>query len=138
MTWRVELRREDFERMLAHAREWLPAEACGLIAGHARGGVKRIERVYLLTNVDRSNEHFTIDPKEHLAAVRDARSRGLEMLGNWHSHPESPSRQSEEDKRLSYDHSASYLIVSLMAEEPVIHSFHFDGSESTQEDLVIV
>lgn len=137
MTYTVKLRKEDFDAIYAHARKWLPAEACGLIAGHIEGDVKTVEKVYLLTNVDNSNEHFTIDQVEHLHAVKDARKLGLTMLGNWHSHPESPSRQSEEDKRLSYDHSASYLIISLMGDEPVINSFHFDGEESTKENLVI-
>ena len=138
MAYTVKLRRSDFDRMLEHARVWQPDEACGLIAGHVEGEVKTVERVYLLTNVDRSDEHFTIDQKEQLASIKDARAAGLQMLGNWHSHPASPSRQSEEDKRLSYDHSASYLILSLMGDEPVLNSFHFDGETSTKEGLVIV
>ena len=70
-----------------------------------------VEKVYLLTNIDHSNEHFTLDPKEQLAAVKDMRANGLMPLGNWHSHPESPSRPSEEDKRLAYDSKASYMIL---------------------------
>ena len=58
--------------MLAHAREGLPNEACGLIAGYDRDdGVREIRFVYLLTNVDASNEHFTLDPREQLQAVKD-------------------------------------------------------------------
>jgi proteasome lid subunit RPN8/RPN11 len=137
VAYTVKLRTADYEKILAHARAWLPAEACGLIAGSIDGDVKTVEKVYLLANVDRSSEHFTIDQHEHLAAVKDARARGLAMLGNWHSHPATPARQSEEDQRLSYDHSASYLIVSLAGEEPVLKSFHFDGAESTAEELII-
>lgn len=133
----VKLKASDYERILAHARAGLPNEACGLIAGSVEGDVKTVEHVYLCENVDASNEHFTIDPREQLAAVKDARSKGWRLLGNWHSHPETPSRQSEEDKRLSYDHSASYLILSLATEEPVLNSFAFDGTESTKEDLII-
>ena len=75
--------------------------ACGLIAGRFDGEVKVVEKVYFLTNVDRSNEHFSLDPKEQLAAVKDMRANEFAPLGNWHSHPESPSRPSDEDKRLS-------------------------------------
>ena len=57
------------------------------------------------------------DPKEHLASIKDIRAKGLKPLGNWHSHPESPSRPSQEDKRLAYDSSASYLILSLQERE---------------------
>lgn len=73
-----------------------------------------------------------------LAAVKDMRASGLVPLGNWHSHPESPSRPSEEDKRLAYDSKASYMILSLMdAGNPVLNSFHIEGNESTKEELVI-
>jgi proteasome lid subunit RPN8/RPN11 len=59
-------------------------------------------------------------------------------LGNFHSHPESPSRPSEEDKRLAYDKTASYMIVSLMDDSnPVLKSFHIEGTESWEEELVI-
>jgi proteasome lid subunit RPN8/RPN11 len=61
----------------------------------------------------------------------------LKPLGNWHSHPESPSRPSEEDKRLAYDPKASYMILSLMAQTPVLNSFHIEGGDSSKEDLRI-
>lgn len=134
----IKLQKSDYEKILEHARKCLPNEACGLIAGTIEGGNKIIKKVYLLTNTDASNEHFTIDPKEQLASIKDMRANGLQPLGNWHSHPESPSRQSEEDKRLSYDHNASYMIISLMDNErPVLNSFHFDGTNSTKEELII-
>lgn len=81
----------------------------------------------------------SIDPKEQLAAVKDMRANGLVPLGNWHSHPESPSRPSEEDKRLAYDSTASYMILSLMDNEnPVLNSFHIEGTESEKEELVLL
>ena len=120
----IKLTRSDYEKILAHAEKELPDEACGLIAGTIEGDDKLIKKVYLLTNTDHSNEHFSMDPKEQLAAIKDMRANGLVPLGNWHSHPESPSRPSEEDKRLAYDSKASYMILSLMnREEPVLNSF---------------
>ncbi len=138
---KVTLTRQDYEAILAYAKKERPDEACGLIAGIDReDGVREIKKVYLLTNMDHTNEHFSIDPKEQLDAVRDMRSLNLKPLGNWHSHPESPSRPSEEDKRLSFDSKASYLILSLMNEnEPVLNSFHIEKrTEVTKEDLEII
>lgn len=134
----IQMSKADYETILAHARKNVPEEACGLIAGRIESGDKYIEKVYLLTNIDHSNEHFTLDPKEQLAAVKDMRANGLSPLGNWHSHPESPSRPSDEDKRLAYDSKASYMILSLMDDaNPVLNSFHIEGDVSTKEDLVI-
>lgn len=122
------LRRADYERMVEHARAGLPNEACGLlygtVAGEGQAASGAVERVYLLTNVDGSREHFSMAPAEQLAAVKDARAHGWELLGNWHSHPETPSRPSEEDKRLANDPQAAYLILSLMhADAPVLNAF---------------
>ena len=89
--------------------------------------------------MDHSNEHFSLDPKEQLAAVKEMRKEGMKPLGNWHSHPETPSRPSEEDKRLSYDSSASYLILSLMEpENPVLNAFHVENGEVRKEELIII
>lgn len=134
----IKLSKSDFEKILAHAESELPNEACGLIGGVVEDGVKIIKKVYLLTNIDHSNEHFSLDPKEQLAAVKDMRAQGISPLGNWHSHPESPSRPSEEDKRLAYDSKASYMILSLMnRDEPVLNSFKISGSDAEKEELVI-
>ncbi len=135
---KIRLKKSDFEKLLSHAEKELPDEACGLVAGRITGNEKLVGEVYLLTNTDHSNEHFSLDPKEQLAAVKDMRAKGLAPLGNWHSHPESPSRPSEEDKRLAYDSSASYLILSLMDKSaPVLNSFHIEGSDAEKEELVI-
>lgn len=135
----ITLKKSDYDKILAHAEKELPNEACGLIAGVVEDGVTIIKKVYLLTNIDQSNEHFSLDPKEQLAAVKDMRAEGLVPLGNWHSHPESPSRPSDEDKRLAYDSKASYMILSLMdRENPVLNSFKIQGDTAEKEELVIV
>lgn len=134
----IKLSKSDYEKILAHAEKELPNEACGLIAGIVENGDKTIKEVYLLTNIDHSNEHFTLDPKEQLATIKDMRIKGYAPLGNWHSHPESPSRPSEEDKRLAYDSKASYMILSLMNRaEPVLNSFKITGDTAEKEELII-
>ncbi|MBQ3969722.1 MAG: M67 family metallopeptidase [Clostridia bacterium] len=136
----ITLKRKDYDSIVEYAKEQLPAEACGLIAGTVDGnGDKTVEKVYLLTNTDDSSEHFTMDPKEQLSSVKDMRANGIAPLGNWHSHPETPSRPSDEDKRLAFDSRASYMILSLMDKEnPVLNSFHIEGTNSNKEDLIIV
>ena len=140
---RITIKRTDFDRIYKYALSQRPDEACGLIAGTEGDGIREIRKVYLLTNTDHTNEHFSIDPKEQLAAVKDMRANGFVPLGNWHSHPETPSRPSEEDKRLANDSRASYLILSLAEEgKPVLNAFHVEGPaekrEVRKEELVIL
>lgn len=132
------MKQSDYEKILQHARMGLPNEACGLIGGiRSENGNAEVKKVYLLTNVDASPEHFSMDPREQLAAVKDMRAEGLQPLGNWHSHPETPSRPSEEDKRLAHDSTAWYLILSLMEpERPVLNAFRVvDHTEVTKEPM---
>lgn len=134
----IKLKKSDYNKIVAHAEKELPNEACGLIAGVVEDGDKIIKKVYLLTNIDHSNEHFSLDPKEQLAAIKDMRAEGIVPLGNWHSHPESPSRPSDEDKRLAYDSKASYMILSLMDRTNlVLNSFKIQGDTAEKEELVI-
>ena len=140
---RITISREDYDRIYEHALKERPDEACGLLAGiDADDGTREIKKVYLLTNIDHTNEHFSIDPKEQLAAVKDMRANGLVPLGNWHSHPESPSRPSDEDKRLANDSKASYLIISLQEEgNPVLNAFHVetvDGEKNVRKEELII
>ena len=136
----IQIKKSDYEKILAHAVEGLPNEACGLLAGTVENGIKVVKEVYLLTNIDESNEHFSMSPKERLEAVKDMRAKGYKQFGNWHSHPESPSRPSEEDKRLAHDSTANYLILSLMdRENPVLNAFLIKNhTEVTKEEIQFV
>lgn len=135
----IRMKKSDYDAVVQYCLSGLPNESCGLIAGFVDGDVKSIEKVYFLTNLDNNNVHFTMDPKEQFAAVKDARSLGLTMLGNFHSHPETPSRPSEEDKRLAYDSKVNYLILSLMdRENPVLKAFIIDEEKNvTIEEIKI-
>ena len=125
------LAQSDFNTMADWAKEHLPEESCGLLAGIKDGDVRVVKKVYYLTNIDHTNEHFSMDPKEQLSAIRDIRQNGYQMIGNFHSHPESPSRPSEEDKRLAFDPNIEYLILSLMdAENPVLKAFGVDKEKN--------
>ena len=127
----LKLRKSDYDKMLKHCKDGLPNESCGLLAGTVEGEVKTVTKIYLLTNIDASNEHFSMDPKEQFAALKDARANGVEIIGNFHSHPESPSRPSEEDKRLAYDPNIEYLILSLQeADHQVLKAFGIDKDKN--------
>lgn len=48
------------------------------------------------------------------------------------------SRSTDEDKRLAYDSTASYMILSLMESEPVLNSFKIEGENAEKELLELV
>lgn len=133
----ITMTRKQMNQFIEHARLCLPEEACALLLGERSETEKLVKEVYITENVDHTNEHFTITPQDQLKAIRYARSQGWILLGNIHSHPETPSRPSDEDKRLAADPKASYLIVSLMeTERPVCKAFHIENNISELETLV--
>ncbi|MHB1458187.1 MAG: M67 family metallopeptidase [Armatimonadota bacterium] len=120
--------------MIQHAREHSPVEACGLL-----GGVDNtIQKSYRLSNVDASREHFSLDPKEHFAAVKDARSLGIEILAVYHSHPETPARMSDEDLRLAFAPRFRYVIISLIdPDQPDVRCFSVIDGRPVEEQVKI-
>lgn len=135
---KLTIKKSDIKLIVEHARKGLPNEACGLIAGTMEGESKTVQKVYLLSNPDQSPEHFSIDPKEHLSAIKDMRVNGWLPLGNFHSHPSTPARPSKEDIRLAYDPLASYLILSLAEDVPVLKAFGITGDVVEQQEIVVI
>jgi len=117
-----------------HAQNGLPEEVCGYLAGIGR----EVIRQFQLTNIDHSNEHFSFDPAEQFQVVREARKAGLEILANYHSHPETPARPSQEDIRLAFDPNISYVIVSLAAELPDVKAFRIQNGEVEKEEIQVI
>jgi proteasome lid subunit RPN8/RPN11 len=120
--------------IIRQAQDELPDETCGLLAG--TGNV--VHKRFAMTNTDHSPEHFSFDPYEQFQALRSARSEGLELIANFHSHPATPSRPSIEDIRLAYDPDILYLILSLAAETPILKAFRIQNGISKEETIEIV
>jgi len=129
---------ELYEQIVQYAKEHLPEESCGLIAGVNDVDSKVIKKIYFLENTDHSADHFSMNPKEQLMAVKDMRVNGYKPMGNWHSHPSTPSRPSEEDIKLAYDKDASYMILSFLTSAPILNSFHIENGNYEKEDLRII
>ncbi|MBP5458397.1 MAG: M67 family metallopeptidase [Paludibacteraceae bacterium] len=129
----ITITEEAYQSLLQQARKDAPIESCGYLLGPDK---HTVTVNYPMTNVDHSEEHFSFDPKEQFAAMKYARQQGLVIVGNWHSHPASPSRPSEEDKRLAVDPNALYFILSLAGVEPVFNVFSIvDGVVKDRENL---
>jgi [CysO sulfur-carrier protein]-S-L-cysteine hydrolase len=131
----IRIPREIHDELIAHAREGFPLEVCGLLGGVG----SEVSASYRMTNTDGSHEHFTMDPREQFAVVKELRAKGLTLLANYHSHPESPARPSEEDIRLALTPGMSYLIISLAdSQEPVVRSYKIDQGKVDAEELEIL
>jgi proteasome lid subunit RPN8/RPN11 len=120
------------DEIVEQAVSGLPDEVCGLLVGKENEVVKR----FPLTNIDHSPEHFSFDPKEQFQVLREARSLGLKIIANYHSHPETPARPSEEDIHLAYDPNILYFILSLKdRENPVLKAFSIKNGKAEEIEI---
>lgn len=101
------------DELISQAQQDAPNETCGYLLGTSSEDGAIVIENYEMENIDHSPEHFSFNPKDQFAALKYARSKGLKILANWHSHPASPSRPSQEDIRLANDPTIRYAILSL-------------------------
>jgi proteasome lid subunit RPN8/RPN11 len=84
-------------------------EGCGLLLG--REG--RVEQLVAARNVARDPARsFEIDPATLLAAHRNARGAGRQVIGHWHSHPNGRAEPSTRDAARATDNGQIWLIIA--------------------------
>lgn len=131
----MNISKEIIDQLIAQARQDAPNEMCGYLLGISIDGVETVTENYWMENIDHSPEHFSFAPKDQFAALRYARSKGLRILANWHSHPASPSRPSQEDLRLANDPTIRYAILSLLDGDPKLNSFKIIKGEVVDREV---
>ncbi|MFA4842809.1 MAG: M67 family metallopeptidase [Candidatus Omnitrophota bacterium] len=128
------LKKEFGEKIIAHSLAEFPNEACGILAG--KNGC--VEKVYTMTNADKSPQTFFMGAQEQLKVMKDLRNAGQEMLGIYHSHVASPAYPSAHDVELALYPEASYVIVSLKDKNsPSVRSFKIQEGKITEEQFKI-
>ncbi len=121
-----------YEQIINHANKDLPNEACGYLAGKN----EKVSMAFPITNTDQSHEHFSFDPEEQFAAIKEMRKLDLSPIAVYHSHPHTPARPSKEDIRLAYDPGISHVIISLAENTPVIKSFKIEKDTDNHDSTL--
>jgi proteasome lid subunit RPN8/RPN11 len=111
------------DAIVAHARAEAPNECCGLLTG--RGN--RVASAIPTRNALASPTRFLVDPRDHFAALRRARSRAEAVIGAYHSHVASAAEPSKTDLEEATDSSLVHVIVSLAGAEPAVRAFRLVG-----------
>jgi len=141
-----------------HGARDYPSECCGVLLGKVDGELKQVAEVVPLKNLRRDpssaqellpvddlareteRNRFLIDPLEQLRMEKDARSRGLDVLGYYHSHPDHPARPSVYDREHAWPWY-SYAIVSVergIAKDLTCWVLADDGGAFNPEPVEIV
>lgn len=108
------IHQKEFERIRQHGVQTYPHECCGILLGKEENGNKVILDVLPINNArkDSPQNRYMILPEDLVASDREARKRGLDVLGFYHSHPDHPARPSEFDREHAWPWY-TYLIVAV-------------------------
>ena len=80
---------------------------------------------------------YTVEPRGHLRADRDAEAQGLEIIGVFHSHTHTDAYPSPTDVAQAPDPTWHYVIVSLRDEAPGRASFRIVDGNIAEEPVVV-
>ena len=129
----LSLPRPVHDQMVAHCLTGLPDEACGLLGGDLATG--HAVTCYPTRNLAASAKLYTVDPKEHLRADRDAEAAGYSIIGVFHSHTHSEAYPSPTDVAQAPDPDWHYVLVSLRDSLPVVRSYRIIDGVITEEPV---
>lgn len=140
---RIEIGKEDLNRIKHHGQSEYPHECCGFLFGNTDKDKKTVTICQPVINARESEDRhnrYLIPPGEYLKAERMAKSEGLDVIGFYHSHPDADARPSQYDLDYSWPFY-SYIIVSIKnkkAEKATSWQLMDDRSKFLKEDLVII
>ncbi len=141
-----QLTKEISDALISHAQEEDPYECCGLLAG--KDGVAT--KIYRITNLPSDDPsikdlkvpadrtlRYVMAPNEQIAAFKQMREDGTEILAIYHSHTHSPAYPSPTDVRLAFYPDVHYLIASLEDKNrPHIRAFTILDEQISETEIV--
>lgn len=136
----IEIEKNAWQTMVDHAQKTFPNECCGAMLGRVDGDHKLVTLAMPIENsyVGAQGSRYEIRPEDLMAADREARVRGMDVIGIFHSHPDCDAYFSETDLKNSCPWY-SFVILSIK-EGRFDHAISFipdlDQTRADKEELV--
>lgn len=114
----IKIAEQQLSEIREHGIRDYPYECCGLLLGRYESDRKVVTETYPISNAREESakrNRFLIAPEELMKGERYARAHDLEVVGFYHSHPDSPAAPSQYDLEHAWP-TYSYVIVSTSAD----------------------
>ncbi len=110
----IDIATEPWETMVRHAEKTYPNECCGAMLGRLNGGSKLVTEAIPMENAYAGEQaaRYELRPEDLLEADRQARARGLDLIGIFHSHPDCDAYFSTTDLKNSCPWY-SFVVLSI-------------------------
>ncbi len=94
-----------------------PNECCALLFGKKENDKIRVNEIFIAENIEKSPVNFTISNEQLIHGYKMAEDKGLEVIGIFHSHPDSDPYPSDTDKKFMVINPVPWVIFSLLTKE---------------------
>ena len=108
----IVLTQKEKDKLITHAIERQPNESCAMLLGEKIDDAWNVKEVFLTENIDKSQTNFTISPEDLLKGYQLAEKMRLELVGVFHSHPNSDATPSDTDKKFMRNNPVPWIIFS--------------------------
>ena len=125
----IVLAQKEKDKLVAHAIEQKPNESCAMLLGEKIDDDWNVKEVFLTENIDKSQTNFTISPEELLKGYQLAEKMHLELVGVFHSHPNSDATPSDTDKKFMQNNPVPWIIFSGVTNDLIAYMLDTDVIE---------
>ena len=128
-----------YTQLRHHGEQTYPHECCGILLGKSDTEQIQVHQIIPAgnTRTDSAHNRYNIAPQELIAAQRQARQQGLDIVGFYHSHPDHPAQWSSTDFAEAHWFNCAYVITEVAGDKitgqaKITNSFLLTGT--TEED----
>ena len=132
-----------YDQLRAHGEETYPNECCGIMLGTSDEANLTVAHILRAgnTRTDSAHNRYNIAPQELIAAQREGRKLGLDIVGFYHSHPDHPAQWSPTDFAEAHWFGCAYVITAVAGDKTtgqaqITNSFLLTGTSEDDKAFV--
>jgi len=131
------LNQKQIDTLIQHSEKYQPNESCAMLLGTLGDQQWNVKEVFLTRNAgDDPKTSFIIAPEELLQGYQLAEEKQLELVGVFHSHPQTAASPSNFDKKfMKVNGSVPWIIFSGMNTD--LKAFMLDEDTKLMEKIKI-
>ena len=109
--------KDHVDILSTHAKNATPNESCAILFGKIENDTIKVKDIFLTRNLENSPVSFTISNDDLIKGYQEAEKRELDVVGIFHSHPDSEAYPSLTDKKFMEINPVPWIIFSNQTEE---------------------
>ena len=122
---KIILKQSDKKILSQYSENQKPNESCGILFGKNN----QVLDIFLTKNIDESPVNFTISNDQLIEAYKIAEEKKMDVIGIFHSHPNSDAFPSSTDKKFMQSNPVVWIIYSGINKNFRAHILESDSVE---------